>query len=1324
MEEPIMSRRTAATASRTAAPGPAPSPIPLLALTLISVWVPTAAAPGHAQGFDPECESSLPRVLTVGLPYSPGLDLGTMEAPLEGSVARRFLAGRAREEAPESAGACDERPLQITVAVGTDYQILDWLDRGLVDMAVVPVLGLHLLRRDGVDLVEVQDPGAAGLEPLVGRIPRLSLEWQRGGQVRTRTGHEGDLLRFADALWREAVQGEEPEAPAGLPRVERLVLPSHLSTAGFLMPVLEIEGALDSLPAAREAPVEDRERFWEAFYERVCFRFAPGLGRRAGGACAPREGGAVLKIATAVENAAGGADAFGPPELGPRLSYRDRLVIRRTIAEEVFGTEATEAVETPPDLELRRLQALFERTGRNRLGREVPVPTAFDDFLAVDPYFGTRPFAFTVGESLDLIEHDQWISGRSQLALVLPGGGVKAAYQSRILDELYSRGHLRNAEVVDDPAPDRGPLAVESVVGTSGGALLGYFVARLGESGPWQLSDVLWRPGDPDGGSRRYLTSSEVFGWTDLPRYVSLLLILLVFSLVLGFYTLSSRGFLAPERLPGERPAPRPSTRPRLFLVLAGVLGLTPLLVRWVTGPVAQEHVPEFEGLLYAVLVVLAMFADQCLVWTEEEAAPPGARRPWVPPGLLVAAGLVLAGLPVLLRPIPRVGRWLESEVSAGAAYLILGLLAAGVALTAIRRRLGNGHRAGEVALWIVSFAAGTVVALSLLRLSGRSFLERLDRTPLLFLALFAALLVTAVLRYTEGEDREPGSGPLSRSYTAIQAWAIRLAVSGRLRTVAAILVPFLVCLIALDLTRPEAGPFLERPLADLLAEPSKLHAPRGALAVCLGAVLFLVGALVTLHLRRNHYRLEGTAGFRDAVALVIVGLAFTVYATLFVAVRVVGWIDGHGWLAGSEAFAAVAQLTLFELTPSFWIGLLVVSGLASLVLVRWARRGRLQGGRIGPFLDGALSYLSSAHPNAHLVRRRFIRLVAFGVLGLGWWNFLLAPALYGNRYAVDYLEDADRQFDVAFCKSQGLQDELCEDEERDLLSDRLTARYLVPANALTTDGTRFVLAVPGEEGCPTLPAAPGVTWRRFRAVREAGSPARGGEDPDCEDLDLSEDADREILMDYVFASGSPFPAFPPRRVVVDRKRDTREALVDGGYSNNVPLEAAAKIGAEQALVVHSSHPAPPSGGGSWLTALGGPLVDNLPRLLGFLYQRSQQIDRRSSTSLFVVSLAPPYRPDWPLLTDFRSSTVERMLCTAERDLGLATDRCRRRDEAVPEGSGRRLGLVESWGPPRIQTSFEMSAAEIEAARAETVSRERSPATPEGPPPPAPARAR
>ncbi|HUP42840.1 MAG TPA: hypothetical protein VM599_06480, partial [Thermoanaerobaculia bacterium] len=234
----------------------------LLTVLLVACSIgggPAAAAEEPPVPSRPEaCANPLPQVLEVGLPFSDGLDLETVETSLRAVVGRTYGAG----------ALCPERPLRVNVALGSDYQVLDWLDRALVDMAVAPATAVHLLRRDGVDLIEVADPAAAELEPLLGRVPRLTLSWEQDGALRSRSGHVGDLVRFTEDLGQRTVGGGHPERP-GYRSIDRLVLPSHLSTAGFLMPVLEIEAALDRLAEADADSVADRHRFWAAFFERV-----------------------------------------------------------------------------------------------------------------------------------------------------------------------------------------------------------------------------------------------------------------------------------------------------------------------------------------------------------------------------------------------------------------------------------------------------------------------------------------------------------------------------------------------------------------------------------------------------------------------------------------------------------------------------------------------------------------------------------------------------------------------------------------------------------------------------------------------------------------------------------------------------------------------------------------------------------------------------------------------------------------------------------------------------------------------------------------------
>ena len=171
----------------------APGPI-AWAIVLAFLAAPAGAVYGYGGYGQPECDSSLPLILDVGLPYMKGVELDDLERSLQAVIGERYLAS-----AP-----CPQRPLRVNVALGSDYQVIDWLDRGLVDMGVVPVLGLHLLRRDGLDLVELEDPAAEGLEQLVGRVPLLTFTWidAETGELSERTGHAGDLVAFTEALWR------------------------------------------------------------------------------------------------------------------------------------------------------------------------------------------------------------------------------------------------------------------------------------------------------------------------------------------------------------------------------------------------------------------------------------------------------------------------------------------------------------------------------------------------------------------------------------------------------------------------------------------------------------------------------------------------------------------------------------------------------------------------------------------------------------------------------------------------------------------------------------------------------------------------------------------------------------------------------------------------------------------------------------------------------------------------------------------------------------------------------------------------------------------
>jgi hypothetical protein len=353
--------------------------------------------------------------------------------------------------------------------------------------------------------------------------------------------------------------------------------------------------------------------------------------------------------------------------------------------------------------------------------------------------------------------------------------------------------------------------------------------------------------------------------------------------------------------------------------------------------------------------------------------------------------------------------------------------------------------------------------------------------------------------------------------------------------------------------------------------------------------------------------------------------------------------------------------LSPLELTLGFWVWLIVTSFALGFLVVAAGCRGWL--GRWSP--SRGLTWLCSYHPNSFVIGRRFFRVAVVTLASFLWWNFVLAPGLYGNAHAREFLATAVSRFEAEYQAANPGGD-----------PHRLTADLLVPANVLERDGTRYFLVLPSDlADCPPVSRKPGsgAQWYTYR-IRPKGGPSLPPPQGDC--LNFS-DRPAKAVDEVVFASGSPFPIFPAHLLgLKDKSGLHKEALVDGGYSNNEPVDAALSVGAEQALIVESSNPLGPSGtvsGPARWPGLTGPLVADMLRIPGFLFERSQQVDRLSRRGLFVVSLSPwRDEADWPPLFDFRRKVVERLRDVADKDLS------------------RRVGLVESWGPPRFQLSVQV----------------------------------
>ncbi|MEA2562719.1 MAG: hypothetical protein QOH06_4223 [Acidobacteriota bacterium] len=1202
---------------------------------LLPVLLALCAQPALANHDD--CKSALPQVLKLGLTRQP-----------ETEQQRKVLEAQVRSlisDIYDEHGRCsDMRPLKVDIALGNDYEILDWLGQDLIDAAIVPELTLYLLKRDEVELRElamhehkVQDLVLPDLQARVlsGQLsgrrwspradPQRDLEELRKRVLKSALEREDSEHWDAEAYWL----GKKDDAKVGLGY--RAVLVSHLSSTGFLEPVAStqrwLEERLDRMESQRRASVQDL--FWQVFFENARFTLECGSLTREPGARGcwelPRreeeEGNGPIEVLFPGERVLRrpGQDALGVPAGGG--SYHDHLVFTPAKAEALFHKEAYAPINPvlPPELE-----KLFAEPDEHAQGP----PRAFLPMLAPEPYFGVRTFGFTVDESMRLLRQDRATSGLTEgeldLALVLPGGGVKAAYQSRIVDELYRGGrYLKNFTL-----PKReDALSVDYVIGTSGGALLGFFVAQLSEKGPWNLTEILWHNGDDD------LKSTDIFGWTDLLRYASIVTGFLILCFFLGVFSIPERAALNPARRPRLT-----AWRLRLTLAIMPLLLIAPLLVRLLNEKAThEEQVPAIEGLIYAVLGMCAMFADQCLVL---DPRPSRRGAPWVKPAVPLIFGGLLVVLPLIAALTDgndQMGeRWFARDLTVGFAFAFLGLTAllGGLVFPLRVRSRRPGLR--------TSFFLALEVAVPLLLVVGTIGLvgvESMPRIPFFLSGFLLVFVLIAAIRFLGSQRRWlRGAGWWTAYYGSL----------------------LLAASLVLSLVWP--GELGKNPTFRGALSMPTLDIPVGTLLLCIGLALLLVGGIAWVYASEDRYHLRMPRRFLAAFFVVLAHAVAVSLAMYAVMCALPGW------------------LSPLELTGGYWRWLFLMSVLFGLGLLLFGIYGR-RGGRVLRTLRQGLVYLCSHHPNGDFVTRRFLRLAAMAVFVLVWWNMIVAPALYGNGAAQGYLLGAMKRYREAG-KKAGVQvastnpAALAEAAGKpEVFTFEPTSRFIAPANVLEKDGTRYYLFVPEEKDCPPIPrrAASGARWLPYRMKGSGGECL-------CKEVPS---ANREYLQNVVFASGSPFPIFPAHRVPdLGQERHEKEAvdkerpsLVDGGYSNNIPVDAARTVSAEQVLIVESTNPLGPPriAETSRLPKLPGKLVENLGRLPSFLFERSQQVDRLSRQGLFVVSLSPSREwKNWPPLFDFRGETVKRMEDLADVDLKL------------------RTGMVQSWGHPSFVLSVEV----------------------------------
>ncbi|MCB1058558.1 MAG: patatin-like phospholipase family protein, partial [Acidobacteria bacterium] len=527
------------------------------------------------------CPDQVATALTLALPLEDAdLAPGELHSRLEAAL---------EQAAPAPAGAVDDpcvgqRKVQVNVAFGSSYQVLDWLSRRQVDGGVVTPFGLSLLARDEVEVVPLVWKRTGAPVSLAGS-GEISRPWSGPVRSTLRAGiwRAGRLEPLAGAaeLWREyreevwcravrEISGAELEAqrtrcsdrpPSG--RRLRPVMPSHLSSGGFVAPVGGLGRWLDARLAAWQAELGDggtgtsseavlrvqgevRGAFWRGFFEdlRLTLDHQPvdRLAADSRDARRPLDlvpvGGGSEEIELLVsERSAADASEEPLPWDDSVGSPADLLVLLPSV-HTAGAAEPQRIVQRLPvgfpslpeqdEVLLYRRQAPAERP---------EIVASWASAAEPERYFGTRTFDFTADEALRLLRLHRRVVPEQRLALVLPGGGVKAAYQSVLLDELYGSGALRNRRAEGSSATTDPPLAVDEVVGTSGGSLIGYFVAQLDSPGRPLLSQVLWQRSDDE-----LLSSLDIFGWLDQLRWLSFIVAFGGLCLVLALASLHRRG--------------------------------------------------------------------------------------------------------------------------------------------------------------------------------------------------------------------------------------------------------------------------------------------------------------------------------------------------------------------------------------------------------------------------------------------------------------------------------------------------------------------------------------------------------------------------------------------------------------------------------------------------------------------------------------------------------------------------------------------------------------------------------------------------------------
>jgi predicted acylesterase/phospholipase RssA len=580
--------------------------------------------------------------------------------------------------------------IHFDIVRGNYYQVLHWMRSGVIDGAVLSPFSYELLQDDMARLRPTPDKQSFGVVtfPTAGRRSA-----EDGNEPLFSAYTDGQVEEDAEAALQRCMN---PKAKCEFQFV------SHLSTTGFFY------------PAFRLTFLEPHSLTVDQLLQRAKFVLWHGTDERL-------PAGTVLRFSYA-------SSKYKKSEWHPLLPKQasfapDVLTINCTRLHErcndVIGILRSTAAKAVPPLDpaltasrytepvVFRKEQFDVMADQMKKLRDGP----FTQNNKWDEWYVRENYEFTTGEIVDLLRNDQFLNHRRQASLVLPGGGVRGAYQAAMLDHLYNKS-LRNV-FNDKPRPkEEDRFLVSSIIGTSGGALVGYLAAHREPANESSLTDH-WI--GKNGEVR--ITPSQIFPWLSPLRFLSLLIALTIFGTFAAMTTPANatrcrqcgahRSAYSCQSCGASQGAPM-----ELTVAFALILLAAPALI-WRLSLLNEHFRPFDAGYMYAGLIV-ALHAIHSTI--EEGVTKPRKRLIIVSAAAVgIVASMLLAAFAMDLFASESDGTGdgspylaLISIVLATAMSLLLAM--AGGAVFNRRRALGYAKAWSAVAAF--SVIAATVVAI------------------------------------------------------------------------------------------------------------------------------------------------------------------------------------------------------------------------------------------------------------------------------------------------------------------------------------------------------------------------------------------------------------------------------------------------------------------------------------------------------------------------------------------------------------------------------------------------------------------------------------